>query len=285
VQPLGKALVTVHTSAPNPTDDVDFPVGRSVQDAFRRRGVEHPFFSDAHNCLERGGGAVHFGTHEAEELLKQADEAASAYVKPDGSLRAGFAQTAGFDKTRDGIGAQGIQVAVIEAGGHKMAYILLDGNNMVKGLREKILEAVKGPGGPIREAGAAPGPDAPDEVSAATTGASGALVDEAEVLTTDNHCVHATMGGYNPVGSRYPNDKLAEMARETVGRAIADLEEVESGAGSKPVELRVFGHGNTARLTTAINSTVAVLRVGVGTCLAFALFGSFMLHYLAGMLL
>jgi len=269
VQPLGNAVVAVHTSAPNPTDDVDFPVGRSVQDSFRRRGIAHPFFADAHNCLERGSGAVHFGTHEAEELLKQADEASSAYVKPDGTFKAGFAATGGFDRTKDGLGPQGIQVAVIEAGGQKMAYILLDGNNMVKGLREMILEAVRGPvaGGVGGMAQGAP------------------LVDEAEVLSTDNHCVHATMGGYNPVGSRYPNDKLANMARETVQRAVADLEEVETGAASKPVDLRVFGHGNTARLTTAINSTVAVLKVGVATCLAFALFGAFLLHYLAGRLL
>ncbi len=249
VQPLGDSVLAIHTSAPDPTDDVDHAVGRLVQHAFRRHGYAHPLFVDAHNCLERGGGAVHSGSPEAEELLRITEEAAASTPKPAGTLRAGFASTGGFHKERDGLGEQGIQVAVLEAEGKKAAYILFDGNNMVRGLRELVLDAIKG------------------------------ITDEAEVFTTDNHVVHATMGGYNPVGAKYAQNALAQKAKETVQRAIADMEDVEVGVGSAKVQLRVFGHGNTARLTTAINSTVAILRVSVGLCLLGAFLGAFAWSY------
>jgi putative membrane protein len=250
VQPLGKSVLAMHTSAPDPTDDVDHAVGHLVQHAFRKHGFTHPLFIDAHNCLERGGGAVHSGSLEAEELLRITEEAASATTKPAGALRAGFGSAGGFHKEKDGLGEQGIQVAVLEAGGRKAAYLLFDGNNMVKGLRELVLDSIKG------------------------------MVDEAEVFTTDNHVVHATMGGYNPVGAKYAQNSLAQKAKETLQRALAGLEDVEVGVGSGKVQLRVFGHGNTARLTTAINSTVAILRVSVGVCLLGAFLGAFAWSYL-----
>jgi len=279
VQPLGKSVLAMHTSAPDPTDDVDHAVGHLVQHSFRKHGFSHPLFIDAHNCLERGGGAVHSGSPEAEELLRVAEEAAqtasrsvseeaghgtaaqlkreeagpaanAAPSSPSRALRAGFASTAGFHKEKDGLGEQGIQVAVLEAEGKKAAFILFDGNNMVKGLRELVLDGIKG------------------------------MTDEAEVFTTDNHVVHATMGGYNPVGAKYAQNSLAQKAKETLQRALSDMEDVEVGVGSAKVQLRVFGHGNTARLTTAINSTVAILRVSVGVCLLGAFLGAFAWHYI-----
>jgi len=253
-QLLGRSIVAVHTSAPDPTDDIDHAIGKMVEGTFERRGFWPALFVDAHNCLERGGGAVHSGSFEAVELLRKAEEAASSTKGTSRGLRAGFASTAGFSKDKDGIGAQGIQVAVLEAGGKKAAYILFDGNNMVKGLREKVLEAVKG------------------------------TVDEAEVFTTDNHCVHATMGGYNPVGAKYSPEELARKARNAVDYALAHMEDVEVGASSVSAKIKVFGPGNTARLTTAINSTVAILRTAVTVCLLGAFLGAFALFYFVNLL-
>jgi predicted neutral ceramidase superfamily lipid hydrolase len=61
------------------------------------------------------------------------------------------------------------------------------------------------------------------------------------------------------------------------------MEDVEVGVGSGKVQLKVFGHGNTARLTTAINSTVAILRTSVAVCLVGAFLGAFAWHYIVGM--
>jgi putative membrane protein len=137
-------------------------------------------------------------------------------------------------------------VLAVEADGQRVAYLLFDGNNMVAGLRDEILLAIRG------------------------------IVDDGEVLTTDNHSVNARMGGYNPIGLYIDRERVVAAAKDRVREAVADLRLVESLAASGTVHgLRVFGHENTVRLTTSINATISVLRptaiLTLGLALAVAL--------------
>ena len=68
-----------------------------------------------------------------------------------------------------GFGDLGIQVIVTEVDNQRTAYILIDGNNMAAGVREKLLDPIL------------------------------TVVDHAEVMTTDSHVVN-TITGKNPVG-------------------------------------------------------------------------------------
>ena len=73
-----------------------------------------------------------------------------------------------------GMGAGGITAIVVQVENQKTAYIVIDGNNMVPGLREKILDALAALG-----------------------------FDASEVFTTDTHAVTASITGrrgYHPVG-------------------------------------------------------------------------------------
>ena len=63
---------------------------------------------------------------------------------------------------KDGMGAGGITATVVQVGKQKTAYVVIDGNNMISGLREKILAALTSVG-----------------------------FDESEVFTTDTHAVSA----------------------------------------------------------------------------------------------
>jgi putative membrane protein len=133
----------------------------------------------------------------------------------------------------------------MESGSQKSAYILFDGNNMEMGLREKIKKAVAG------------------------------MVDEAEVLTTDNHAVNATIGGFNPVGLRMDSEGLVSDVKNLVISAIADLEEVQVGMSSGLVKkVRVFGHENVARLSSVVNSTMAIMKIATLISLLFAVSAS-----------
>ena len=72
------------------------------------------------------------------------------------------------------MGPGGITAIVVQVENQKTAYIVIDGNNMIPGLREKILDAL------------------------ATLG-----FDASEVFTTDTHAVTASITGrrgYHPVG-------------------------------------------------------------------------------------
>ena len=103
------------------------------------------------------------------------------------------------------------------------------------------------------------------------------------MLTTDNHSVNATMGGYNPIGMRTDRQKLVATIRRLVEQALADLRPVESVAASGVVHgLRVLGHENTARLTTSVNATISILRPTAMLTFGLALAVSLMILVLLG---
>jgi putative membrane protein len=164
-----------------------------------------------------------------------------ARERPAASVRVGYAEGP-VGKAREGIGSQGLQVLAVETDAVRVAYFLFDGNNMIPGLRDEILLAARG------------------------------IVDDAEVLTTDNHSVNARMGGYNPIGMYIDRERIVAAARDGVREAIADLRPVESLAASGTIHgLRVFGHENTARLTMSVNATIRGLRPTAILTLGFAL--------------
>lgn len=217
--------------APNPTDDIDTPTGHAAIRAAKDAGARDCLFVDAHNSSAIAEGLVRFGSEESLAVIEATHKAVlAARDRLAASLRVGVAEGA-VGGLREGIGAQGLQVLVAEADGQRTAYLLFDGNNMVPGLRDEILAAVR------------------------------EVVDDGEVLTTDNHSVNANMGGYNPIGMRIDRSRIVAASREIVSRAVADLRPAESVAASGTVHgLRVFGHENTARLTTSVNATISILR-------------------------
>lgn len=224
------ALVTA-SLAPHPTDDIDIPTGMAAIRAAKDAGARDCLFLDAHNCSDLGDGMIHFGSEESGNMIEATHKAVLlARERPAASVRVGYADGP-VGTVREGIGAQGLQVLAVEADGARVAYLVFDGNNMVPGLRDEILLGVRG------------------------------TVDDAEVLTTDNHSVNARMGGYNPIGLHVERDRVLRAARELVLRALEDLRHADSISGSDTVHgLRVFGHENTVRLTSSVNATISVLR-------------------------
>ena len=140
----------------------------------------------------------------------------------------------------------GTQALVVETDGQKVAYLLYDGNNMVPGLREKLLAA------------------------------SREFVDDAEILTSDNHSVNATMGGYNPVGWKTDHDLIVEKTKDALRAALGNLEDVEGGVKMGTIHgFRVFGHQSATRLATVVSSTLSTLRINTfySLLVAFSLAG------------
>jgi len=187
---------------------------------------------DAHNCLEPGVGLTLFGSHRSHEIIEAAKSATqAALAAPKAPFRVGYANRKSFSTPDQGIGARGIEALVIETGGQRTAYVLFDGNNMVPGVRDEI------------RAKLAP------------------LVQESEAMTTDNHSVNLTMDGFNAVGAVLGRDVILAHAEGAVREAIGGLEEAEAAAFVADIpDFRIFGPQSAARLTTTINSTLAVLR-------------------------
>ena len=153
----------------------------------------------------------------------------AAATAQDGSVEVGVAVRGDYRIGANGIGPQGMRALAVQAAGRTTGYVLIDGNNLVLGLRDPIVRALE------------------------------RVVDVAEVLTTDNHVVHEVDGGINPVGERRSLDELTRDAVEVLQRAKADLAPAELFFGSKEVpSVRVLGPGFTARLLTSLGDTLSM---------------------------
>ncbi len=230
-QCLGDAVLLVVSQAPEPTDDIAFAVGDALRkrDAERREGPL--LLVDAHNSYTEDQGDIAYGTTVAARLQRDAEAAIAAAraAARDGPPSVGVSARLDYTVRDDGIGPAGIRCFAVRAGGRTAAYLLIDGNNLLRGIRAKVLDALR------------------------------PLVDDAEVLTTDNHIVHEVDGSINPVGERMPAERLAADCRSLVEAALRDLEPVEVRTGMTEVrEVPVLGPSWTERLLTSLGDTVSV---------------------------
>ena len=195
-QIFGESVFLSFTLAPKTTEDLPQELGLFAQQESEKCGLKCCVAVNAHNCIDDGVQvSIPLGALEdaAVACLKKAKllkhfpfQVGASTVKPmEFSLE-------------DGMGAGGITVTVVEVGEQKTAYIVIDGNNMVSGLREKILDGLQNLG-----------------------------VDEGEVFTTDTHSVSATIlgkRGYHPIGEAMDHGKLMEYVKEATASALLSLD-------------------------------------------------------------
>ncbi|MEM0057520.1 MAG: DUF2070 family protein [Candidatus Bathyarchaeia archaeon] len=198
---LGNVALFTFSLAPHTTEDLPPDLGLYVQNKAEKMGLENCVFVNAHNSID--------GVLEPEKALKALEEAALACLdKVSSSEKFPFKVGAAVVKPKefslsDGMGSGGITVVVVEVGGAKTAYVVFDGNNMVSGLREKILSALKPLG-----------------------------IHDGEVLTTDTHSVNAvtlTTRGYHPIGEVMNHERIVEYIKEATCAAIANLSQAKVG--------------------------------------------------------
>jgi putative membrane protein len=219
----GCALVTM-TTAPHDMEDIPAEV------ASRFTGLTHGRFRhvaiiDAHNCL----GQETTLTSEKIEGLEEAALASleSATKRGSAPFKVGMARKIPKQFTlKEGFGPAGITVIGIEVGKQAFAYIIIDGNNMVRGLREDILATAK-------EAG----------------------FEDAEVMTTDTHMVNGIVSaplGYHTVGEVVPRGALLNEILGACRQAMADLEPSEVSATSEQIQVTTLGSKSLRRVMALV---------------------------------
>jgi putative membrane protein len=154
------------------------------------------------------------------------------------------------------MGPGGISVIVTEVGAQKVAYVTIDGNNMISGLREKILSELKKLG----------------------------LV-EGEVLTTDTHSVCGMVRsrrGYNLVGEAIDHSMLISYIREAARRALDSMELAEVSWRTETIPaVRVIGEQQISEMTIlADKTTQRARRLAVSLFPPAALFLALLLLFL-----
>ena len=201
-QIFGKFVFISFTLAPKTTEDLPQDLGLYVREEAEKRGLTCSGVVNAHNSID--------GVANMQESLDELKAVAvacleKAVLKERLHFQVGAATVIPEEFTiRDGMGPGGITTIVVKVGKQKAAYIVIDGNNMVSGLREKVLSALHSLG-----------------------------IDDGEVFTTDTHAVSAVIlsqRGYNAVGEAIDHERLIAHIKEATVVAMSKLEHVKTAS-------------------------------------------------------
>jgi len=228
-QRFSDTVLMVATRSPQRTEDLDYGIGMAIMSE-GHRFFPHVAFVDAHNCMTDLSSPIHLGTLTATEYLDAArkvfERCRDVEIRP---FRAGICHQLLPFSREQGFGDLGVQVLVIETGGQKTGYVLLDGNNMAQGVREQLREQVL------------------------------TLVDDAEIMTTDSHVVN-TITGKNPVGQNVPAQDLAPLVLSAVREAIDDLSPAQvAGSTAQCGHIVVFGSTRITQFASTVNAILVFI--------------------------
>lgn len=194
----GCALLAL-TVAPDTTEDLPQELGFLAIEEAEKKGLTSAIVINAHNSINSDNFNLETLTPLKKAVIGSIEEAAST---EHSILKIGAAKLVPKEFTlEDGMGPGGISVIVSQVGKQTTAYVTIDGNNMVSGLRERILEALEETG-----------------------------IDDGEILTTDTHAVSAVVlnrRGYHPVGEVMNHEKLIGHIKSVVSESMKNLEPVK----------------------------------------------------------
>ena len=247
-QVFNDTILIVSTRSPEKTEDIDLGVGMAIM-AEGHRAFPHVAFVDAHNCFTGDISTVQPGTLSALEYHSAALHAIEDGMRLEQSrLRFGSAQVIPPFSRKEGFGDQGIEVLVIEAGGQKTAYVLIDGNNVQAGVRENLRTSVLN------------------------------LVEEAEIMTTDSHVVNV-LSGKNPVGYHVDPELILPYLDQAVKEAINNLSWGEAAGSTTLCErVRVFGSQRMVQMASTVNAMILFIPPLSAAVLLLAFLLSLMLY-------
>ena len=228
-QVFGKTAFLSFTLSPKTTEDLPQELGSIVREEAEKLGLNSAVVVNAHNSLTSNTqieASLETLRDVASKCLQKA-VAQEAFPFEVGSASA----HPGEFSLKDGMGTGGITAIVIRVANQKTAYVVIDGNNMVSGLRERILSSIEASG-----------------------------LEMSEVFTTDTHAVSAVVvgpRGYHPIGEAMNNDHLIEDITEAVRKATQHFESCKAGFLSTIVpQVRVIGSECLESISLLVDKTI-----------------------------
>jgi putative membrane protein len=228
-QAFGKTAFLSFTLAPKTTEDLPAELGDIVQQEAAKVGFESVVVVNAHNSIT--------SNPNIEATLDELRTVATKCLQQTAQQRQ-YAFEVGSTTVhpsefslRDGMGEGGITAIVLHVAGQKIAYVIIDGNNMVSGLREKIVAALSSAGFP-----------------------------SGDVFTTDTHAVSAVVvgkRGYHPVGEAIDQEQLIKIIVDLARKADSNIEPCKAGYLSLVVpQVRVIGAEFLESITDLVDMTI-----------------------------
>lgn len=228
-QIFGDTALLSFTLAPKTTEDLPQELGRIVQEQAVTYGLKNAIVINAHNSLT--------DVFDTDECLDELQKAASrclqkAIQQPKKSFMVGASSVYPKDfSLKQGMGAGGITAIIVKVEDQKSAYVIIDGNNMIPNLREKIQNAL-----------------------------SSAGFSESEIFTTDTHSVTGMVTGkqgYNSVGKEMDHILLIQYILEAAKTAESQLESCKMGSLHLIVPgVKVIGEERLKSMTGLVDKAI-----------------------------
>lgn len=228
-QIFGDEAFLSFTLAPETTEDLPQELGHYIVEEARNHGLKGAIAVNAHNSITN----VTDMNVPLNELKAVASKCLSnAVLFPYESFELGAATVYPREfSLKDGMGPGGITAIAVRVMGQKTAYVIVDGNNMISGLREKILSALSSIG-----------------------------FDQSEIFTTDTHAVNALVPGrrgYYPVGESMQHELLFDYIKKAGASAMAELGSCETSCLNLTVpKVRVIGQHRIRAISALIDEAL-----------------------------
>jgi putative membrane protein len=204
------ALVTI-TCAPANMEDIPKEVGLDIIKRGKTLGVKDVIVVDAHNSAGSSKDLSFLSEEMLNDIIVVSENAVKKALKEEKRpFKVGVAKIQPSEfSVKEGIGPAGIVALTVAVEEQKVAYLIIDGNNMVSGLREIMLRELSD------------------------------IVSDGEIMTTDTHVVNAIVNidrGYHTVGEVVDIKKLLYYIREGVSNSLKKLDSTTTAY--KIVEVR-----------------------------------------------
>jgi putative membrane protein len=228
-QIFGDTVFLSFSLAPKTTEDLPQELGRIVSEEAKKYGLKTAVIVNSHNSIN--------DIVDTEEHLDSLQKAASkclhkALSQPTKPFMVGAATVYPKEFTlKAGMGTGGITAIVIQVERQKTVYVIIDGNNMISGLREKLIGGLESLG-----------------------------FDESEVFTTDTHAVSALVTGrrgYHPIGEVMDPELLIRFISEVAKKAESNLELCKAGCIQFMIpQVKVIGEEQLNSITTLVDKAI-----------------------------
>ncbi|MEM4070831.1 MAG: DUF2070 family protein [Thermoplasmata archaeon] len=231
-QLFGHSLILFLSPEKYGFDDIDFDLGMKIIRKLRRGAVRDIAIVDSHNSFDPHYTPLKdLDNNKILELKK-----ALSTLKADKNIEIGISKKSENLKS---LGPLGISVAVIKAGDELDGYVLYDGNNVIKGLREKLEEKTRD------------------------------RLNNILVASTDNHVVNINADDMNPVGNKDELENIITITDKLIDLAIKDLEPAKTASKTVKLKVHVAGKGYIDNLTEITKKIMKKVKTSIG----FALLG------------
>ncbi|MEM2926610.1 MAG: DUF2070 family protein [Candidatus Bathyarchaeia archaeon] len=235
-QAFNDIALVILTLAPRNMEDLPSTIAEEINMCGKELGFDEVFVVDAHNSTS--GSPNPLTPEEIDCVRKAALEALKLVSKePRFQPKIGVSKVIpkGFTVS-EGMGPGGISTFVVSVADQTAAYITVDGNNMITGLREKIISRIR------------------EEVEG---------VEDAEVTTTDTHIVNATITGrgYHPVGEAIDQEAFISWVLTGIKEALKNRRDAFVAWKSVTIkDIKVLGKDALRGFIEAIDASISTFR-------------------------